>query len=217
MNRLLQLLVCAAVFGLVGCEGSIAQFIVQTRNHQGDIALSRKNFADAALAYRLALRIAPADAHARAGLAAVQLQIAYQDYTSSKFDDALGALAVAAKYDSDSARLAELKTLVEEARVKREIVLSNYPTYKETGQQLRRTYAQLRKASSAIVTILQRFDYNYDSSELDRAIRQSDQLSAEVTKLTGRLVNYRQLVSSGAPEKSGQAALAPAASLLPLP
>jgi tetratricopeptide (TPR) repeat protein len=202
---------------LGGCAGPIAAFIVATRNHQGDLSLDHQNFTDAALAYRLALRVSPDDAHARAGLAAVQLQIAAEDYTRSKFDDALAALAVAAKYDPDSVRLAELRTEIEQARVKRQIVLSNYPTYSETVLELRKNYAQLSKQSNAIVATLQRFDYSYDSNEIQKAIRQSNVLSAEVAHLTSRLVNYRQLVESGSPERSGQTPLAPAASLLPLP
>jgi tetratricopeptide (TPR) repeat protein len=202
---------------LAGCAGSVAAFIVATRNHQGDLSLEHQNFTDAALAYRLALRVSPDDAHARAGLAAVQLQIAAEDYTRSKFDDALAALAVAAKYDPDSVRLAELRTEIEQARVKRQIVISNYPTYSETVLELRKNYAQLSKQSNAIVATLQRFDYSYDSTEIQKAIRQSNVLSAEVAHLTARLVNYRQLVESGSPERSGQTPLAPAASLLPLP
>jgi len=215
-SSLLGLALLAAP-ALGGCAGGISQFIVSTRNHQGDLALESKNFTDAALAYELALRVAPDDAHARAGLARVQLNIAAEDYTLSKFDDALAALAVAAKYDPQSVRLAELRTEVEQARVKREIVLSNYPTYRETGLALRRSYGQLRSQSNTIVASLQRFGYSYDSAELVKAIRQSNALNAEVSKLTARLANYRQLVEAGSPERNGSAPLAPAASLLPLP
>lgn len=221
MKRIIRTLALAALAGvapsLAGCAGTIARLIVETRNHQGDLAVANKNYADAALAYRLALRVAPADAHARAGLADVQLYIAAEDYEQSKFDDALAALAVAAKYDPDSVRLAELRLEIQQARTNREIVLSNYPTYKETGLGLRRSYSQLPKDSNAIVATLQRFDYSYDSSELIKAIRQSNQLAIDVSRLTSRLVNYRQLVESGAPEKAAQSPLAPAGSLLPLP
>jgi hypothetical protein len=205
------------VSSLTGCADGLSSFIVQTRNHQGDMALANQNFTDAALAYRLALRVAPNDPHARAGLAAVQLDIAAQQYTLSKFDDAFAALAVAEKYAPNSVRLAELRTELEQARVKREIVVSNYPTYRETGLALRKSYAQLHVQSSAIVSTLQRFDYTYDSSELLKAIRQSDELGAEVSKLTARLGNYRQLVEAGSPERNGSAPLYPGASLLPLP
>ena len=202
---------------LGGCAGGIADFIVQTRNHQGDLALDNKNYTDAALAYRLALRVAPDDAHARAGLARVQLNLAAEEYTLSKFDDALASLAVAAKYDPQSVRLAELRSEVEQARVKREIVLSNYPTYRETGLALRKSYGQLHVQSTAIVGLLQRFDYSYDSADLVKAIQQSYVLSADLAKLTSRLANYRQLVEAGSPERNGTEPLAPAASLLPLP
>jgi tetratricopeptide (TPR) repeat protein len=200
-----------------GCAGSIERYIVETRNHQGDLAFEHQNPADAAQAYKLALRVDPANEHARAGLAAVQLQIAAQDFVASKFDDALGALAVAAKYDPDSVRLAELRTEIEQARVSREIVLSNYPTYRETGLALRRSYAQLHLQSNAIVGTLQRFDYTFDANELTKAIAASNQLGAEVGRLTSRLTNYRQLVEAGSPERTAGAPLAPAASLLPLP
>jgi hypothetical protein len=202
---------------LAGCAGHVEQFIAETRNHQGDVSLANRNLADAALDYQLALRVAPNDAHARAGLAAVQLQIAAQEYTLSKFDAALAALAVAAKYDPQSVRLAELRTEIEQARVKREIVLSNYPTYQETGVGLRRAYAQLHEQSGAIVGALQRFDYTYDSTELLKAIAASKELGADVARLTARLDNYRQLVEAGSPERSADVPLAPAASLLPLP
>ncbi len=211
--------IALALLALVptGCANGVSGFIVSTRNHQGDSALENKSYLDAATAYRLALRLAPNDAHARAGLAAVQLQIAAQDYTLSKFDDALAALAVAAKYDPESVRLAELRAEVEQARVEREIVLSNYPTYGDNGLALRKSYAQLRKESNAIVATLQRFDYSYDANELSKAIRASNLLSAEVSRLTARLISYRQLVESGSPERNADAPLAPAGSLLPIP
>ena len=88
--------VAAFAAPLGGCSGSITSFIVGTRNHQGDLALASNNLSDASTAYRLALRLAPEDAHARAGLAQVQELIAAQDYTLSKFDDGLSALAPAA-------------------------------------------------------------------------------------------------------------------------
>ncbi len=207
----------AAALATSGCAGSLSTFIVQQRNHQGDLAIEQQNPAEAAVAYKLALRVDPKNKHARDGLATVQLQLAANDFRVSKFDDALEALAVAAKYDPQSVRLAELRSEVEQARVRREIVLSNYPIYSETGLGLRRAYAQLRPQSNAIVATLQRFDYSFDSNELQKAILASAQLGVDVARLTTRLKNYRQLVEAGAPERSATAPLAPAASLLPLP
>ena len=218
MVALRTLVIALAVTTLTtGCAGGLASYIVSTRNGQGDVSYAHKNYTDAALAYKLALRVEPANAHARAGLARVQLQIAAQAFVNSHFDDALAALAIAAKYDPESVRLAELRSEIEQARVQREIVLSNYPTYRETDLALRRSYAQLRTQSNAIVATLQRFDYDFDANELSKAIRSSTVLAAEVARLTSRLKNYRQLVEAGSPERAADAPLAPAASLLPLP
>ena len=150
-------------------------------------------------------------------MAAVQLKIAAALYQTSKIDEAVAALAIAEKYDPESVRLAELRTEIGEARVKREIVVSNYPTYSETGRGLRRSYLGLRTQTATIVKALERFDYTYDSQELTKAIRASQVLNGEVTRLSARLAAYRQLVESGSTDRNGEAALAPAASLLPLP
>lgn len=209
----------AALVATSGCASSFAQYIVSMRNHQGDLAFRHQNPTEAAAAYKLALHVDPQDEHARAGMAAVQLQIAALAFVASRFEDALAALAIAAKYDPDSVRLAELRSEIQQARVTRLIVLSNYPTYRETGLGLRRSYAQLHLQSNSIVATLQRFDYSFDASELTKAIRASNQLGADVARLTSRLTTYRQLVEAGSPERNGAggAPLAPAASLLPLP
>jgi hypothetical protein len=72
----LTVLAVALLSTASGCARGISQYIVSTRNHQGDVAFEHKNPVDAALAYKLALRVDPKNVHARAGLAAVQLQIA---------------------------------------------------------------------------------------------------------------------------------------------
>ena len=221
MSPIVRALAFAAALCLVptGCAGSISRFIVSTRNHQGDLAFKQNNPAEAALAYKLALRVDPKNEHARSGLAAVQLQLAAAYFTQSRLDDALAALDVAAKYDPQSVRLAELRATIEQARVKHEIVLSNYPTYRETGLALRREYAGLYVRSKRIVGTLQKFDYSFDESQLDDAIKQSTNLNRAVVRLTARLKNYRQLVEAGSPDRTanGGTPLAPAASLLPLP
>lgn len=214
MMRVIALMVSLA--SLSNCSGGIRGYIVTQRNAQGDRAFARNNFKDAALAYRLALDLASDDQHARTGLAAVQTQIAASDYRASRFDDALDALAIAVKYDPQSVRVAQLKAAVDQAQLKQAIVISNYPAYRETGMQLRRSFAALRKMDSSIVLALHTFDYTYDGNQLTEAIRQSYILNQEVTRLSARLVAYRQQVESGAVQKGG-ASVAPAASLLPLP
>jgi len=212
-------LILAVTTVLPGCAGNVTSTIVSARNRQGDTAINNGNSADAALAYKLALQLAPADEHARSGLAAVQLRIAAQLYQSSKFDDALAALSLAAKYDPNSVRLEALRTQIEAARIKREIVLSNYPAYRETGVAIRHAYGQLKLPAAEVANGIQRFEYTYDSAQLSKAIRSSIELHQEVGRLTNRLIAFRRLVESGSPQTptEAQTSASSAASLLPLP
>ena len=216
VRRLALALVAAALLATTGCASSISSWIVQTRNHQGDLALDHGNSADASVAYQLALRVDPTNAHARLGLVGVQARIAQTLFTASRFDDAVKALDVANHYAPGDARIEALRLQIEQAEVKRDIVVSNYPSYRETGSGLRRSFVQLRTQAQDIAVTLNRFDYTYDSSELTHAIQQSYELNSQVTRLTDRLIQYRQLVDSGVPENA-DTSIAPPASLLPLP
>lgn len=212
--------VLLAVFlavGTTGCASSIAQWIVRTRNHQGDVATAHANYADASNAYQLALKIDPNDAHARDGLVTVQLRLAQAYFTAARFDDAIDALAVASKYSPNDERVRGLRGQIEQSQIQRDIVLSNYPAFRVSGASIQRSYGQLKTQVQDISTALKRFDYTYDTNDLSAAIRGSYVLNDEVTRLTNRLVLYRQLVESGVPEAATEKNLAPPASLLPLP
>ncbi|HEY5349025.1 MAG TPA: hypothetical protein VIJ64_04805 [Candidatus Lustribacter sp.] len=216
VRRFAPFVLASALLATTGCASSIASWIVRTRNHQGDLALKRGNSADASIAYQLALRVDPTDAHARTGLVGVQVRIAQQVFAASRFDDAVKALAVADRYAPRDARIEALRAQIEQAEIKRDIVVSNYPSYRETGAGLRRSFTQLRTQAGQIAAALHRFDYTYDSNELSQAIRQSYEFDSQVTRLTDRLIQYRQLVDSGVPERADTAIASPA-SLLPLP
>ncbi|HXP93083.1 MAG TPA: tetratricopeptide repeat protein [Candidatus Binatia bacterium] len=211
------LAVLALTATTTACASSIKGWIVATRVHQGDVAASSGSYKDAALAYQLALQISPQDAHARAGLIETQMQVAEGLYRTSKFDDALAALTSAAKYDPQNARVAELRSEVEQAKIKRLIVLSNYPTYKENALVLRTAYENLTLLNKRILTELTAFSYTYDTENLNRAIRDSYELEQEVARNRRRLVAYRELVESGVPANEASGSLAPPASVLPLP
>jgi hypothetical protein len=217
MRLVRTLIVALGVVSLAGCATHIKGWIVSTRDGQGDVAMERSNFNDASLAYRLALAVAPGDEHARLGLTEVQLQLAADEFRDSKFDDALAALAIAAKYDPENVRLAELRSEIEQAKIKRLIVLSNYPTYKENAVVLRTAYENLTAMNKRVLTDLSQFSYTYDTENLSRAIRETYELGLEVDRNRRRLIAYRQLVESGVPANEESGSLAAPASLLPLP
>lgn len=212
------LLLAALLLTQTGCAGSVESWIVRTRDNQGDRALRNGNLREAALAYGLALEVDPGDPHARTGAVSVQLALAETAYRNGKLEDAFDALAVAAKIDPKNPNVADLREQLDQARLKREIVLSNYPTYKETGRQLIRAYEALRVLDQAIVQSLRRFGYTFDTSDIAKAIERSYELASEVSKNTTRLGQFRQAVESGvSAEGQRDGSLAAPASLLPLP
>ncbi len=208
----------ATLLSTSGCAGSVEHWIVNTRVHQGDVALERGNVADAELSYRLALRIDPKNVRARGGFVLASADLAQKQYTLGDFDAALGTIEQGLKVDPTSVRLAALKTTLEDAKLKREIVISNYPTYHEAGIAIQHAYEQLDLTNKTLLKSLKRFSYSYDTEDLTKAIKQSYELELDVARNTNRLIAYRQLVSSGVPESTrGTVSPASGASILPLP
>jgi tetratricopeptide (TPR) repeat protein len=201
---------------LTGCVGNVESWIVRTRDHQGDRALAAHNLKDAALAYRLALQVNPRDAHARAGAVSVQLALAEISYRNGRLDEAINNLSIALKIAPKDPAVMDMRQQFSEARLKREIVISNYPAYKAAGQELVQSYVQLRALDQAIITGLKRFQYSYDTVDLIRAIDTSYELASQVTRNTTRLTHFRQLVETGTGESEAGHLAAPS-SLLPLP
>ncbi|MBV8147456.1 MAG: tetratricopeptide repeat protein [Candidatus Eremiobacteraeota bacterium] len=207
---------CGAAL-LVGCAGSIERWIVDTRVHQGDVALARGDARDAALAYRLALKVDPKDLPARAGFVEAAAALARVEYAKGSFDDALATVDGGLAVDPQSARLAAIKATIDQAKLQREIVLSNYPTYRAAGVEIQRAYQQLNVTNALLLHSLKRFGYTFDATELTAAIKRSYELQLDLAKNTNRLILYRQLVTSGAPETPAESTTFGAASLLPLP
>ena len=202
---------------LAGCAGSIERWIVNTRVHQGDVALERGNARDAELSYQLALRVDPRNPQARTGFVEAAADLARLEYTKGSFDDALATVEEGLAVDSQSVRLAALKATIEQAKLQREIVLSNYPTYHVAGLEIQRAYLQLNATNALLLKNLKRFGYTFDTDELTAAIKRSYELELDVAKNTNRLILYRQLVTSGAPEAPAESTTFGAGSLLPLP
>lgn len=211
------LLAAGMLVSLCACAGPIEHWIVDVRVRQGEAALRRGNLHDAELAYSLALRVDPTDQAARDGFVEAASALAQAQYVKGDFDDALLTIAAAMPYNPTSVRLQGLRATVEQAKLKREIVISNYPTYEDTAAQITRSYEQLDIANELILKKLRRFKYTYDTQDLVHAIKQSYQLRLELTKDINRLISYRQLVESGAPAVPGETTPTGAGSLLPLP
>jgi tetratricopeptide (TPR) repeat protein len=200
-----------------GCGSSVTGWIARERDRQGDLALARTNYADASLAYQLALKVQPKDEHASRGLVSVQLHIAQAQFAASRLEDAIESLMLAARYSPDDERIDAMRSEIEQAEIKREIVVSNYPAYRVIGAGIRRSYDNVKEQSAAISLALRRFNYTYDTEDLTKAIDLSYALNSDIARYTNRLVQYRQLVESGAPESSTRREnLSPPASLLPL-
>ena len=219
-NRIRRTVHTFAVLGLLltaGCATDVARWIAQARNHQGDVSLARDNDADAAEAYELALKVDPHNEHARTGFVSVQLRIALDLFTHSKFEDAIDALAYAARYSPGDDRIEALRSQIEQAEIKRDIVISNFPSFKETSTNIRRSFIGVGHSSEKIGRLIAQFEYTYDTTDLTKAIGQSYELNAEIARETTRLINLRQLADSGAPESKADESLAAPASLLPLP
>lgn len=209
--------VLIAALTLCGCAGSIEHWIVNVRVHQGDAALLRGNVRDAALAYELALRVDPKDERARAGYVDAAAGLAKEEYTKGEFEDAMATIGHGLAVDPQSVRLEGLKTTIEQARLKREIVISNYPTYGQSGAAIERAYLQLDAINKLLLRSLHRFGYTYDANDLTDAIKRSYELQLEVSKNTNRLIVYRQLVTSGVPATTSTMTSGNSTSLLPLP
>lgn len=217
ITRILLLLVTStALFGLTNCAGPVQQWIVNTRIHQGDAAVKRGNVRDAETSYRLALRVDPNDRRAREGFVNAAGDLAQIEYEKGQFDDGLATLADAARVDPQNVRLAGLRATIEQAKLNREIVISNYPTYSLTGQQIQKSFEALDTQNKLVLKSLRHFDYTYDTQNLTLAIKQAYDLQDEVNKNLSRLIAYRQLVEAGIPAKNALQR-AGGASLLPLP
>jgi hypothetical protein len=202
---------------LTACAGPVQQWIVDTRIRQGDVALENGNVRDAELSYRLALRIDGTSERARAGLVESSSALAQAQYSKGDFEGALTTIAEGLKVDPSSVRLSALKSAIDAAKLKREIVISNYPTYRNAGAQITAAYTALSASNKSILAALTRFSYTYDTNDLTDAIKKSYALEIDVARNTNRLITYRQVVSSGVPEAPGAATATSGGSLLPLP
>jgi tetratricopeptide (TPR) repeat protein len=210
-------IIATMLLSFTGCAGSIERWIVDTRVHQGAVALAHGNVRDAELAYGLALKVDPKNARAQAGYVLAAAGLAQAQYAKGSFEDALTTIRDGQAVDPESVRLDALKTEIENAKLKREIVISNFPTYRTAGAGIAQGYAQLDATNKLLLKSLRRFNYTFDSDDLTDAVKRSYELELDLAKNTNRLIAYRQVVTSGVPQAPSATGSGATTSLLPLP
>jgi tetratricopeptide (TPR) repeat protein len=208
-------LLCAIL--LSGCAQSITHWIVNLRTSQGDAALAKPSgIAEAKKEYQLALALDPKNAHARAGLAKALYLTAKADFANSKLDEAAAEIAEAIKYaPSDAATLA-LGNDIDQAKIRREIVIANYPLYGSINAALKPVFKQITASNKEIEGQVKAFSNDFDTTHLTKAIVESYDLEDEAHRMGLRLITYRGLVQSGQ-QKTKAPAGGEAPSLLPIP
>ncbi len=197
-----------------GCGGA-ARWMVDLRTSQGDAALKTNNVAEALSEYQLALRLEPKNARARAGLATALSLRAKAEFIDSKLDAAGADIAEALSYAPSDSVAQALATQIEQAKIRREVVLANYPLYESMGASIGDGLKTIVSANKQIAKELKEFRADYDTGHLTKAIVDSYNLEYEANRSTQRLISYRALVQSGAESKAAAQAQAP--ELLPLP
>ena len=216
MGRGWAVAACLAVVLCAGCAGRVSDWIVDLRNSQGDAAATRGNLVESQKDSGLALALAPHDPHARAGLARVLYLRAEQSFTKSKLDDAEMQIKKALEYAPGDPGTQGLASEIEQARIRRDVVIANYPSYQAMGLALAASLRAATATDKDIAKQLRAFSYDYDPAHLTKAIQEAYALEDDVHRMNLRLQTYRSLVQSGAPK--GQPPIeSETPNLLPIP
>lgn len=206
--------VCATMSS--GCASGVTHWMVDLRNSQGDSALARPSLPEAEKEYRLALALDAHNAHARAGLAKVLYLRAKADFAESMLDVAADEIAQSLRYAPDDAAALALANEIDQAKIRREIVISNYPLYGSITTALSPAFKQVAASSKEISKQVKAFSSDFDTAHLTKAIVESYDLEDEVHRMSLRLITYRGYVTSGQ-AKAAAASQPSAPSLLPIP
>jgi tetratricopeptide (TPR) repeat protein len=208
------MLVCA--LSLAGCARPITRWMVNLRTSQGDTALLKPSLPEAKKEFELALALDPKNLHARAGLAKTLYLTARADFTNSKLDEAAAEITEALKYAPNDAEALALAGEIDQAKIRREIVISNYPLYGSISSALKPVFKDIVASNNEVEKQVKLFSNDFDTAHLTRAIVDAYDLEDEAHRMTQRLIGYRALVTSGQTKTVAPAA-AQAPALLPIP
>jgi hypothetical protein len=190
---------------LTGCAGAMTSWLVNLRNSQGDSALANGKLVEAQKEYQLAL-----------ALAQVLFQKASANFLAAKLDFAETEVRDALKYAPDDANAQALASEIEQAKIRRDIVIANYPAYASVGASIGASLKSVAATNKDIAKQVTAFGYDYDPTHLSKAIAEAYALQDELVRITQRLASYRTLVQAGVPKTQGQITT-DTPNLLPIP
>jgi tetratricopeptide (TPR) repeat protein len=207
----------AGALMLCGCSGIFEDQIVALRNSQADAALQSQNVAEAEKEYGLALALAPNDEHARTGLAQSLYLHAKANLAAGDIDEAYIEVQKALKYAPKDAAVLDLASAVDDAKIRRDIVVSNFPSFKSSSDAISALLKANGQANKDIQLQLHDFHIDFDTAHLAKAIAQSYDLEEEQHRVTQRLIAYKGQVESGAPGQARAQPQVETPGLLPIP
>ena len=207
----------ALMVAATGCSNVLVDRIVDLRNAQADAALANHNTAEAENEYGLALRLAPKNEHARAGLVRALYLRAQENYANGKINDAALEVQRGLTYAPKDAGLLDLASVIDQAKIRRDVLVGNFPTYKAMGDSISELLSANAMSSRDIQRELHLFRTDYDVVHLRRAIELSALLEDEQHRVTQRLVAYKGQIETGAPVEARPSAQSESPGLLPIP
>lgn len=202
---------------LCGCTGAFRNQLVALRNAQADAALQSQNVVEAEKEYSLALSLAPNDEHARAGLARSLYLHAKANLVTGDIDEAYIEVQKALKYAPKDAAVLDLATAIDEAKIRRDIVVSNFPSYKTSSDAISAMLKANGQSNKDIQLQIHDFHIDYDAAHLNKAIAQSFDLEEEQHRVTQRLIAYKGQLEGGAPGQTRAQPQVEMPGLLPIP
>ncbi|MBV8083026.1 MAG: hypothetical protein JO347_12615 [Candidatus Eremiobacteraeota bacterium] len=212
---LAALAVCT--LGLGGCSSLFSDRIVDLRNAQADAALQTNNIVEAEKEYALALALAPNNDHARNGLAHVAYLHAQADIEAGNIDEAQIEINKALKYAPKDSAALDLASVIDQARIRRDVVVANFPAYKASSDVIREMLKANALSNKSIDQQLHQFNTDYDAAHLRKAIALSTDLQDEDQRVTARLGALRAQIEAGAPGETRVQSTEEVPGLLPIP
>ncbi|MBV8171531.1 MAG: hypothetical protein JO219_06350 [Candidatus Eremiobacteraeota bacterium] len=213
----LALILAASTIALCGCSSLLKERLVDLRNAQADAALQDDKIVEAEKEYGLALALAPNDEHARAGFAHAAYLHAKSAVDAGDIDTAQIEIQKSLKYAPKDAAALDLSVVIDQARIRRDVVVANFPAYRASSDVIRDLLKANEVANKNIQQQIHLFNADYDVSHLRKATALSTDLEAEDHRVTQRLIALRGEIEAVAPGESRPAPAEEVPGLLPIP